>query len=231
MDSSLYVITARGGSKGLPGKNIKLLNGKPLINYTIEAARHIACDDDILVSTDSEEIKSIVEGIGLRVPFYRPAHLASDCAGSHEVLLHAVGEMQKIRRFYKKVVLLQPTSPFRTGRHIAEAMSLFDDSCDMVASVKKIKDNIYFNQFFQDEEGMLNACSGKMSERRQDCDTVLAYNGSIYVMRVADIQKTHMHELKRVRGYLMSDYSSLDIDTHLDWIVAESCIQSNLIRF
>ena len=90
MESTLFVITARGGSKGMPGKNIKPLNGKPLILYTVEAAREVAADKNILVSTDSEEIKSIVEQTGLIVPYIRPAALATDAIGHHEVLEHSI---------------------------------------------------------------------------------------------------------------------------------------------
>lgn len=86
----LVIIPARGGSKGLPGKNIKPLNGKPLIQYTIEAAKEVFPEERICVTTDAEEIKSCVESYGLKVPFMRPAALATDQAGTHEVLLHAI---------------------------------------------------------------------------------------------------------------------------------------------
>ena len=109
----LYVIPARGGSKGVPGKNIKLLGGKPLIYYSIEVARALANDEDICVSTDNIEIKELVEQTGLQVPFLRPPELALDDSGTYEVLLHAVNYYATQGKQYNLLVLLQPTSPFR----------------------------------------------------------------------------------------------------------------------
>ena len=228
MGSTLFVITARGGSKGLPGKNIKPLNGKPLILYTVEAARTVASDADIVVSTDSVEIISVVEQAGLKVPFIRPPELATDTVGHHEVVQHAVQEMEIKGCSYDTVVLLQPTSPFRTGSHIKQALELFDESCDMVASVKQPEDSPYYNQFKEDDDGFLEPCLKRAGNRRQDCPAVYTYNGSTYIMRVADIKVTHMHDLKRVRGHLMPDTSSIQIDTMVDWLVAEAIINLGL---
>jgi CMP-N,N'-diacetyllegionaminic acid synthase len=229
MGSTLLMITARGGTKGLPGKNIKPLRGKPLINYSIEAARVVASDEDILVSTDSEEIKSVAEQIGLRVPFIRPDALATDNAGHHEVLEHGVREMEKLGCVYETLVLLQPTSPFRTGQHIIEALKLFDEGCDMVVSVKQPEDSPFYNQFMEDETGFLVPCLKRAGNRRQDCPAIYTYNGSIYIMRIADIKRTHMHGLKRIRRHLMDDISSLQIDTRVDWLVAEAIIDLGLV--
>ena len=104
----LAIIPARGGSKGIPKKNIKLLNGKPLINYTIEAARNAFDDIDICISTDSIEIKEIVEKSNLKVPFLRPSELACDTAGTHEVLMHAINYYENLGKTYDVLVLLQP---------------------------------------------------------------------------------------------------------------------------
>ena len=103
LTDTLFVITARGGSKGLPGKNIKDLNGKPLIAYSIDVARAFADDEHICVSTDSEEIKRVVEDYGLRVPFIRPDYLATDTATSNDVLIHAVNFFREQGRKYKKL--------------------------------------------------------------------------------------------------------------------------------
>src|SRR5215831_8877346 len=109
----LFIIPARGGSKGIPGKNIKPLNGKPLIYYSIEFARLFSDDQNICITTDSEAIKKTAETIGLAVPFLRPSHLATDTAGTYEVLQHAVGVYKDLAKEYDALVLLQPTSPFR----------------------------------------------------------------------------------------------------------------------
>ena len=122
----LVFITARGGSKGVPGKNIKLLAGKPLIEYTIEAALAITTKENIIVSTDSEEIKTVVEDLGIAVPELRPKELATDTAGSYEVLLHEIEKLESRGEFFSYLILLQPTSPFRKGHHIKEALEEFE---------------------------------------------------------------------------------------------------------
>ena len=122
----LVVIPARGGSKGVPGKNIKQLGGKPLIQYTLEAAREIVPDHQIIVSTDSEEIKKVVESLGLEVPFLRPAELATDNAGTYEVLIHAIEFMKSQGKLYDTLLLLQPTSPFRTSQQVREAIEVYE---------------------------------------------------------------------------------------------------------
>ena len=133
----LFVITARGGSKGLPGKNIKDLCGKPLIAYSIDVARAFVDDEHICVSTDSDEIKMVVENYGLSVPFLRPDYLATDTATSNDVLVHAVNFFKNLDRNYKKLVLLQPTSPLRTIEDVMGAIELYRDDIDMVVSVTK----------------------------------------------------------------------------------------------
>ena len=105
----LVIIPARGGSKGIPHKNIKLFNGKPLIYYTIDCARAICDDEDICVSTDDPEIISVVEQYNLKVPFVRPAELATDTAGTYEVLLHALNYYEQLGKHYDVVMLLQNT--------------------------------------------------------------------------------------------------------------------------
>ena len=125
MEDILVVIPARGGSKGLPGKNIKMLCGKPLIAYSIDVARAFADDKNICVSTDSEEIKQVVEQYGLKVPFLRPDHLATDTATSDDVLIHAVNYYrEQYGRTFKKLMLLQPTSPLRTKEDVEGAIRL-----------------------------------------------------------------------------------------------------------
>src|SRR5882724_4663709 len=113
----LFVIPARGGSKGIPGKNIKLLHGKPLIHYSIEFARLFSGDENICLSTDSMEIQSVGRNIGLQTVFMRPTQLATDSAGSWEVLQHAASQYGGSKN-YEALVLLQPTSPFRKREHL-----------------------------------------------------------------------------------------------------------------
>lgn len=221
----MCVIPARGGSKGLPGKNIKPLAGKPLIEYSIDAARGVVDDCDIFVSTDSEEIRSVCVAAGLEVPFLRPSALATDEAGTHEVIVHALEKAKESGRDYELLALLQPTSPFRTGRHIQEALALFDDQCDIVVSVKQPEDSPYYNQFRENVSGYLVPVVKRTGNRRQDSPSIYTYNGAIYVMRVRDLESTHMHDLQRIRKLVMDDKSSIQIDNSFDWAVAETIIQ------
>ncbi|RPA68085.1 acylneuraminate cytidylyltransferase family protein [Cyclobacteriaceae bacterium YHN15] len=220
----LVVIPARGGSKGVPRKNIKLLGGKPLIQYTIEAAREVFDDAVICVSTDDEEIKAVVESLGLKVPFLRPASLSTDTAGSYEVLLHAIGYHEDFGYKPDTLVLLQPTSPFRTGLQIKEAMQIFDDSCEMVVSVKETKSNPYYVLREENPEGWLVKSKEGNFNRRQDCPTVYELNGAIYIIKVEALKGIPILEFTKVRKYEMDEVSSHDIDNYLDWLVAENLL-------
>ncbi len=222
----LIVIPARGGSKGVPGKNIKLLNGKPLINYTIEAARSIFSDEVICVSTDDIKIKEVVEDLGLKVPFLRPQALASDTAGTYEVLLHAIEQYEKKGYFPDTLILLQATSPFRTGKQIEEALKLFDIDCEMVVSVKETKSNPYYILREENKEGWLEKSKKANFTRRQDCPKVYEVNGAIYIMPVSVLKEKALSEFVKLRKFEMNEVSSHDIDTMFDWGFAEFILNS-----
>lgn len=217
----LVVIPARGGSKGVPGKNIKLLGGKPLIQYTIDAARKVFEDEDILVSTDSEGIRKTVINLGLDVPFLRPEALATDTAGTREVLLHAIEFMEKKGINNETLVLLQPTSPFRTSEHIKQALALYDSTIDMVASVKETNSNPYYVLKEENEEGFLETSKKGNFKTRQDCPKVWELNGAIYIIKIDSLKKLTINEFTKVKKYVMDDISSHDIDTKLDWKIVE----------
>ena len=225
---ALVIIPARGGSKGIPHKNIKPLGGKPLIYYTIDVARTICEDEDICVSTDDAEIISIVEKYGLQVQFVRPNELASDNAGTYEVLLHALNYYEEVLgRHYDVVILLQNTSPFRTAEHLREAIKLYTNDVDMVVSVKECAANPYYCVFEEDNDGYLHVCKGDGNIfRRQDAPKVYEYNGAIYIMNAATLKTTHMHKMKKRIKYIMDENSSLDLDNMLDWQMAEYILQS-----
>ncbi|MEQ8704205.1 MAG: acylneuraminate cytidylyltransferase family protein [Phaeodactylibacter sp.] len=217
----LVIIPARGGSKGVPGKNIKLLGGKPLIQYTLEAAREVFPDEQICVSTDDEAIKDVVESFGLKVPFLRPAHLATDESGTYEVLLHAVAYYEAQGYKPDTLILLQPTSPFRTARHIREAIAAFDENCEMVVSVKETKANPYYILREDNEEGWLVKSKEGNFTRRQDCPKVWEVNGALYVIDAVSLKKKPLQQMSKVRKYIMGENSSHDIDSELDWLLAE----------
>lgn len=220
----LIVIPARGGSKGVPRKNIKVLGDKPLIQYTIDAAKGVFDDEFICVSTDDFEIKSVVEQLGLKVPFLRPNELASDTAGTYEVLLHAISYYESKGYFPDTLILLQPTSPFRTSAHIKEALKLYHESIDMVVSVKETKANPYYILFEEDSNGYLKKTKEASFTRRQDCPKVWEYNGAIYIINVKALKASAISQFTKVCKFEMDETSSHDIDTLLDWRIAEIII-------
>ena len=212
----LVIIPARGGSKGIPHKNVKELNGKPLICYSIDAARQLTTDENICVSTDDDVIIKVVEDYGLKVHFKRPAELATDCAGTNGVLLHALEFYEKQGRKYDVVVLLQPTSPFRETKSLKEAVALYTSDIDMVE---------------EDAEGLLVISKGDGTiERRQDAPKVWEFNGSIYVINSTRLKEVGLSKLNRIRKYVMDDFHSIDIDSMFDWYMAEKVISSHLIE-
>ena len=217
----LVVIPARGGSKRVPGKNIKELGGKPLIQYTIDAAREIFDDKKIIVSTDSEKIKTSVESLGLKVPFLRPAELATDASGSQEVLLHALSFVESKGIYPETLILLQPTSPFRNASHIKEALELYNNDLDMVVSVKETKSNPYYVLKEENSLGFLENSKKGNFTRRQDCPEVLELNGAIYIINVKSLKSKQISEFTKVKKYVMNEVSSHDIDTKMDWLLAE----------
>ncbi|MCJ8166418.1 acylneuraminate cytidylyltransferase family protein [Pontibacter sp. E15-1] len=228
----LYLIPARGGSKGIPGKNIKPLNGKPLIGYTIEFARKVALNErNIYLSTDSDEIIRVAAEFGLEAPFVRPASLASDSAGMNDVIVHAINHFEAAEnKRVDAVMLLQPTAPFRKTIHHEEVLSLYKDGFDMVVSVLEPPYNPYYTLFEEDENGFLAKSKKANFERRQDIPKVYAYNGSIYLFNAAKVKEQPLHSLKRVVKYVMDDIHSIDIDSNLDWILAEAILRNGLIH-
>lgn len=217
----LVIIPARGGSKGIPRKNVKLLNGKPLIQYTIEAAMKIFPSEQIIVSTDDQEIISVAETCGLTVPFIRPADLSTDTASSYDVILHAVNFAYQENIEFEAIVLLQPTSPFRNEHHILEAIALYSDEIDMVVSVKESDENPYYSIFEENENGYLEKSKTGAFTRRQDCPKTFSYNGAIYVINPKSLAKNPLHLFTKIQKYEMNKEVSIDLDTPLDWKIAE----------
>ena len=221
----LVIIPARGGSKGIPHKNIKPLAGKPLIHYTIDVARQIVADEDICVSTDDSEIIQCVEEYGLKVPFVRPAELATDTAGTYEVLLHALDFYEQQGKQFDVVLLLQNTSPFRTANQVKEALALYQSDIDMVVSVKECSANPYYCVFEENQDGYLKICKGDGNiTRRQDAPKVYEYNGAIYAINPQSLKQMPLNKFSRRIKYVMDEQSSLDLDTMNDWKIAELII-------
>ncbi len=224
---TLYVIPARGGSKGIPHKNIRPLAGKPLIGYSVDVARQLADDADICVTTDDPAIAAVVEAMGLKVPFLRPAELATDKSGTYEVLLHALDFYEQRGIHYDCLVLLQPTSPLRTADDVRRAMALYSDDIDMVVTVKEAVSNPYYNCYETDADGYLTISKGDGSfTRRQDAPKVWEYNGAVYVINTASLRRCPLGQFRRRRMSEMDAARSVDLDTELDWLVAEKMMES-----
>lgn len=220
----LYVIPARGGSKGIPHKNIRPLSGKPLICYSIDVARDLATDDDICVSTDDEAIIKVVGDYGLKVPFKRPEALSTDLATTNDVLLHAIEFYEKQGIIYDVIVLLQPTSPLRTSKQVKEATELYEDNLDMVVSVMPSHSSAVLCS--ENNEGFIELVFNKSAVRRQDLGSFYEYNGAIYVINVEALKRKNLSGFHRIKKYVMDEESSVDIDTNLDLVVAEAILNN-----
>ena len=218
---TLVVIPARSGSKGLPDKNIKLLNGKPLIHYSIEVAQQIFNNEDICISTDSDKYIKIAEQTGLKVPFVRPETLSTDNATTQDVLLHCLDFYEQIDVFYDYILLLQPTSPFREKKHLEEILMSNNEDCDMIVSVKETDSNPYYVSLEENEEGYLKKLMKGEFTRRQDCPKVYEYNGSMYLFSVKSLRNTLISSFKKIKKYEMHSKYSLDIDSKIDFRLAE----------
>ncbi|HEX2535870.1 MAG TPA: acylneuraminate cytidylyltransferase family protein [Chitinophagaceae bacterium] len=227
---TLFVIPARGGSVGLPGKNIRPLREVPLIIYSLRFARLFSGDSDICVTTDAPDIAGVLECYGYRVPFLRPAELATDAAGSHAVMLHALDWYEQARGTYDRLVLLQPTSPFRRSRFLEDMFGLYHDGLDMVVSVKQSKANPYFN-LFEEENGRLHLSkkSGDI-QSRQSAPPVYQYNGSLYVINCGSLRRyASLALFEQVVKYEMPEAYSVDIDNAADWHLAEYLLDLQLV--
>lgn len=225
---TLVLITARGGSKAIPGKNIKPLAGRPLVLYSIEVALEMFNAEDICVSTDSSAIKTIAEEAGLTVPFLRPAALAADNSGSNEVILHAINFYEKSGKQYDRLLLLQPTSPFRKKEHIQAALSMYTAETEMITGVKETEANPYNILYEEDAVGLLQKSKTGHFSRRQDCPTVWQINGAIYLINIKALKEKGSIALLSKQKLVMDKISSLDIDTPLDWMFAEFVMEKGL---
>jgi CMP-N,N'-diacetyllegionaminic acid synthase len=230
--NTLFIIPARGGSKGIVGKNIKSFAGKPLICHAIDIARKFTSDDNICVSTDDDDIIETVVNYGLKVPFKRPDYLATDTAATNDVLLHAIDFYSGQEKYYEQLVLLQPTSPFRNSQHVKEAMILFDTSIEMVVSVKETEANPYYLLFEENTKGYLEISKklGHTIVRRQDVPKVYEYNGAVYIINVASLRKKgRLSDFVSIKKYEMDTLHSIDLDTPLDWAYAEFLLEKGYV--
>lgn len=224
----LAVIPARGGSKGIPRKNIRMVAGRPLIAYTIDAACKAHAIDRVVVSTEDDEIAEVSRKLGADVR-RRPAVLAQDDTPTRDVLFQLAVELKAENYAPDAVVTLQPTSPLRTARHIDEAATLFaaDPRADSLVSIIEVP-HIFRPQSIMrpTEEGYLRPyLEGPVVTRRQDKEAVFARNGAaIYITRTERLAEYVFGG--RLIGYVMDRESSLDIDTPEDLALAEALLKA-----
>lgn len=226
----LAIITARGGSKGLPRKNIKEMCGKPLIFWSIEAGLGSEYVDEVMVTTDSEEIASISREFGASVPFLRPAEFSSDVATSFDVIKHAVIFYEnELHKKFDYVVLLEPTSPLRDKDDIDMAIEkLFSNpNASAIVGISKTESqNPAFLIQKSDKDFLVGYESHDMKVlRRQDINEVYFFEGSVYVSRVDTLlsKKTFYHEC--TLGYEVPKWKSLEIDDIDDFIMVEAMMK------
>jgi CMP-N,N'-diacetyllegionaminic acid synthase len=218
----LYLIPARKGSKGLPGKHTKLLGDKYLIEYSIEfALNNMQYEDELCISTNDDAVIAIAESKGVIVPFIRPEVLANDKASSYDVIIHAINYYENLSQTFDAVLLLQPTSPFRSQNDLTQLIDEYDDDTDMVVSVKLAKENPYFNLYEENNDVYLSKSKIGNFERRQDCPVVYAFNGSMYLINIESIKISRIAEFKKIKKIIMPEERSVDIDTPVDWALAE----------
>ncbi len=230
----LGLIPARSGSKGVPGKNIKLLAGKPLIDYTITAAQNSKLLSKLIISTDSEEIANICKKCGAEVPFMRPKELAQDNTPDRPVILYALKYLQEYANFVPDfVVLLRPTTPFKTGAIIDECIVKMSEKSkySSVRTVTKVEGVHHPYWMFNNKEGFLKTFIKGIDlntyHRRQLLPECYRLNGVVDVMRTDIITNIDDMYGDKIGYVALSEYDSVDIDNQFDFELCQFMIQRN----
>jgi CMP-N,N'-diacetyllegionaminic acid synthase len=221
----LALIPARGGSKGIPHKNIKILAGKPLIAWTIEAALRSRALDAVVVSTDDEEVAEVAKRFGAQVPFVRPSELARDDTPGVDPVLHAVDQLPD----FDAVLLLQPTSPLRTTDDIDACIALANErSAPSVVSLSEPGKHPYWMYRLRSDQRLQRLIDTPPVARRQDLPPVYSLNGALYYAKVDWLRHHRTLVTDETIGYLMAPERSVDLDSPFDWRLAEYLITTNL---
>ena len=235
--SVLGVITARAGSKGIPGKNTKRLAGKPLIAYTVEAAQASGAFDRLILSTDDERAAAVARDLGCEVPFMRPSELCADDTLHLPVMQHAVAWLRDVEHYQPEwTMILMPTSPLRQPRHIVESIELaLRSGVDSVVSVDEMP--AHFNPMRAltlDEDGRARLFVGgqpvrRRPNRRQDMPKAWVFNGAIYLFRTALLFDSAEPSLygDAVAGYVMPAPYGHNLDEPEDWDAAERLLSKS----
>ena len=229
----LAIVPARGGSKGVPGKNVRLLGGRTLLEYTAAAARDAAVIDRIVVSTDSEEVAAAGRAAGLEVPFLRPAALAQDDTPMLPVIRHAIDEVTRAGWTPELVVLLQPTSPLRRPDHVARAVELLRSSgADSVVTVVEVPKHLSPDYVMRMDGGVLRPflTEGERVTRRQDVRPAYSRDGTVYAFRRDTLDRCGSIYGDDCRPLIIDARESLSIDTPEDWAAAEKILEARWVR-
>ena len=223
--SVLAIIPARGGSKGIPRKNIKILAGKPLIAWTIEEAKNSKYIDRLILSSEDEEIVQVAKEWGCEVPFIRPKELAQDDTPGVEPVIHAINTLPEK---YDYVCLLQPTSPLRKVEDIdgciEKCISMNGISCVSVSEVDK---HPYWMYEMGKNEELISLFPQKNITRRQDLSKIYALNGAVYVSTSHQIIEQKKIIVNKTLGYVMDKQSSIDIDDGNDFNYCNQILKAN----
>lgn len=219
----LGIIPARGGSKGIPQKNIKNFNGKPLISWTIETALQCPLISETIVSTESQEIADIAKSYGARVPFMRPSELAKDSTPGIEPVLHAIQQLPE----YDWILLLQPTSPLRTTDDICGIINLIKDKKESSAvSVSEAIAHPYWTYTLKNGK-LQNIFNNEIALLRQDLPPAYILNGALYLVSRNFLETNRTFKDESTLAYVMPRHRSVDIDDIDDWHFAEYLIKQN----
>ncbi len=228
----ICIIPARAGSKGLPGKNIKKLLGKPLIAYSIEQAKASGLIDRIIVSTDSQEIAKVAKQYGAEVPFIRPKILATDKSGTIDVLLHAIDWLKRNDKYdFDILVLLHANTPLRKTEDINKCIeTLINKNAENIFSVTEAFRNPYFNMVEIDKKNRPRLVKKGSFATRQSAPKVFDMNSSIYVWRKDVLKGKKNIFLKKSLLYLMPKERSVDIDDYIDFKIAEIILRQKILN-
>lgn len=219
---NLAIIPARSGSKGLPNKNIKHLDKKPLINYSIEAALQSAVFDEVMVSTDSEKYAEIAVSAGAKVPFLRSEVNSSDQASSWDVVREILKEYRERMQTYDTVCLLQPTSPLRIADDIVQAYEMYKNKkANAVIGVCEVDHSPLWTNTLTDTLSMDNFLQKDSILPRQKLDLYYRINGAIYIVNTRCVERKK-NIFNNSFAYIMPRERSVDIDTELDFLLAET---------
>lgn len=227
----LAIIPARGGSKGLPNKNIKPLCGKPLIGWSIEQAEGSAYIDEIFVSTDSAEIASVAESFGIEVPFLRPAELATDTSPSSGFVLHTIDYYRSQGQEFDYILLLEPTSPLRDVADINTAIEqlLNHKSAKSIVGVSKVEATHPAFLVNLSKEGLLESYLGEMKAlRRQELNDLYFFEGSLYLSEIDYYIKTESFYHNLTLPYVVPKYKSYEVDDIVDFYIIEKLLELKL---